>query len=645
MNNRSFLFSIFLPIILSGFFSCAKKTLDAADEYPPEVEFLVLTDQNKQEQTVLPRLAFSCGDWTGMEIVDNTSESEKVVFQFINRKERANTLVICSANSVCFVENDPRKSLISSDAVICTLTGGLLEVTNASYDWDEGTYTVGSINRYELSAENSDRLSAKGANLPDDERKSLYNMLDRLGTTISVGEYIPAPAQGICSVWSHLAIPIAKYELYNMDPDLQNTVRDEIALDEGKSQLVTLLGVDKVVTFYSMVKGLFDFKKLKDVYEEYWNSEDDAEYDNTVRTLSSFPSWTENMRRMIILEGKQPGRLDFTMSYTIEENTAVIHADFSAIGSVGYISDCGLSYGIEGKTPISKAVDSFPTSLVIENLVAGKKYFVTAFASSFGIKYSKTISFSIIPTFSVNPTSLLFGPSGGSQGVSVTFPTGWKWRVSKRPTWCVVEEGELSFFVDVKSYSGDRNGIIEVMVSSQDQEPQTIEIQVVQKNLWDGTVWKMKFELTNFKYSANEHLQWLSEATSYESLLSIEDVSQGKYVDSPGFVMGKMSVKSDKELSFNDSWSESISVDLGDGETASSTIKRDYSLLITMLDTSTVQVKGHVSAVVSGYSAGSASADISGSGSLVSQTKSVGEQSTSGPILFFRPSFHTDTEK
>jgi len=149
----------------------------------------------------------------------------------------------------------------------------------------------------------------------------------------------------------------------------------------------------------------------------------------------------------------------------------------------------------------------------------------------------------------------------------------------------------------------------------------TAEIKISQGNLWDGTTWQMHIELYNLNYSSNDYLNWMSESTSYDSVLYIEDASAGKYSDPAGIFVGRMSMKSEKVLTISYSDSETISMDIGDGETVSSTIRRDRAFTITMKDENNIIVSGTARASVSGFASGSASADIKGSGVLVSRTK------------------------
>lgn len=627
--------TIFLLLLMS---SCSEINPDSIYDTPLDVDFLLLTDESRNELEVYPRLAFSCGDWTGMEIEDNSGD-KKCVFQFINRKSRSNMLVICAERSICFVENNPQKGTISDDATIFEIDGNSINVLKAVYDWDAGTHSITSINSYEITSSNHPLKSKGRVRLPDDERKTFYNMLDDIGERISTFEDIPAKARDIAKVWAHVVIPAAKYQLYSNDPDIQDEIRDEIAWEEAQSQNVVLKAVNNVCSFFNMVKDMFDYRKLKDAYEKYRESQDQSGYDSTIRTLSSYPSWTDHMRRLIVFEGKDPDRLDFSMNYTIDGNSATITAEMSTVGPLGYISESGFNYGYSGGPSHHKEVSSFPSTLVIDNLIAGKEYWVTAYAVSLGVEHAKTINFTVDAVFSVEPTSLQFGPGGGSMGVAVTVPVGWKWRVAKHPAWCTIDPGNISFFVDVKSYKGTRTGIIEVVANpdTKGREQQTAEITISQGNLWDGTQWQMHYELYNYHASSDEHLYWMSEAMSYDSVFYVEDTSTGKYTDYPGMIAGKMTMKSEKVLTFSYSESETSTVDIGDGEKVSSTIKRERFITITMKDENTLIVSGSLKATVSGFASGSASADLKGSGTLISRTKGSANDDacSSSPHFFF----------
>lgn len=93
--------------------------------------------------------------------------------------------------------------------------------------------------------------------------------------------------------------------------------------------------------------------------------------------------------------------------------------------------------------------------------------------------------------FLVSPQTLVFDSKGGSRGVSVI--SSYDWDIESVPSWCEIERGKETFFVDVKASSIERKGIIVVYSDMRKFELgiARTEIFVKQNSGFDNTTWNI----------------------------------------------------------------------------------------------------------------------------------------------------------
>jgi hypothetical protein len=248
--------------------------------------------------------------------------------------------------------------------------------------------------------------------------------------------------------------------------------------------------------------------------------------------------------------------------------------------------------------------------------------------------YIKTMSgkewHSNVVRFITKGTLLEFSPlnsfslsvEGGELSTGVVVGDDARWEVVSAPSWCTVHYSDTDIRVSANKSTKERSGEIVVETTSPYGEKQSKTLPVTQKSLsWDGTVWSMQYSFHLVSASGDEHFNWENDIPgSISSTFYVENAAAGSYIDT-GVSFGSMKKVSDTVLSFHNSQSEEHEIQVDEEETVKVKINRDVSVTFTRTDATHVKVSGTLSASASGAASGSAKVNISGSGTLMGETK------------------------
>ena len=361
-------------------------------------------------------------------------------------------------------------------------------------------------------------------------------------------------------------------------------------------------------------------------------------YYNSVTTPSFLPS------------AKTPFILSFSVS-GIGEDTATFSGSCSATSEYGGAAEVLVEQGFK----YIRERDGYETYVKSEGL-GSKSVWLSPATSYMAMTYVKTLSgkewYSNAVRFFTKGTTLEFSPlesfifsyESGEQVTNVRVGDGATWEVKSAPAWCTVHYSNTDIRVSTQKGGSERSGEIVVETTSPYGEKESASLPVVQKSLsWDGSVWEMNYSQRIVKAVSDGILVWEDNVPkSVSSIFAVENAAAGQFLDT-GLYLGKMTKVSDSVLSFHDSELEEHEVQVVKDKklvTEKLIIKRELSVTMNRTDANHVKVNGTVTASASGAAKGSAMVSISGSGSLMINTKA-GETTTgfTGYDLLQYPSF------
>ena len=436
---------------------------------------------NGDQLSIYPRLCFHFNEWEGCELEYHRLSSEGTSFLFLNSKEQTGVFTIIGASSVCFVDYNPSKGEFGDNVLQIISDEQEITVKNYLFNWTSGEADLKQVTTIEKDSADS-KSTIKIKKTDDSIRRVFYNYLKELGSSISLlGDSVSGLPKAVCSLWSNLVIPFAKYQLYSDDLDeLRKLERGEIVFQGTKFSISGFVSE----SYINALDALYNIINLKpfsgsDKSQQQINEEIISFAENR---LSSFSSGIEHLQIIGSDTGAFPQKYNVALDITVHGNTAVFHGDCSVLdGSASFISECGFKFGTT-ETGLTSTIikGSFPASHEINNLEWGEEYIACAFIKSMGVTYSCSKVFSI-KTLELNPDNLRFYGKGGTKGVALVFPEGtnWDWYIAGQPDWCSIECGDMSFFVTVEPFSEKREG--EILVACDTGSGETLYSSVYVK--------------------------------------------------------------------------------------------------------------------------------------------------------------------
>lgn len=462
------------------------------------IEINILKEPN-DDGIPSPRMIAKVDDWNIIEFTsDGLEHEEMTTFHFINTKENISMIVAGYGTSVIFYEYNPFSNAKSDTVIIAAEKQGFTCVATCLMNWRNNTYTTITETIFENTS--TTRYVNKAKDEFSDIRALFSKTLEKMSSDISKMSKYPSKfsqsAGAVAEVWTKVAIPWAKYSLYDGYPEIQEEIREKYAVDRFKEYLWSITPTD-VKEIYKKVKDAYKVSKaiFKNVPKEELTNEDinNVSYAIATSSNSSYQpqaSYGEEYLKYKVSAGVR----------SVDETSAVIYAYYTCMdGQPSYISEYGIDLiGSNGKKQTIK-LSNFDNHITISGLSPGIQYTARVYINSFGKRYESSFSFMTKIQFSLYPESLTFDQKGGSKAVALNIPVdGIKsWDIKSKPKWCEIEKGASSFFVNVTESKEKREGVIVVAAKLLDGSTVEAELFVEQAlNNWNGTKW-------NFKGSVN----------------------------------------------------------------------------------------------------------------------------------------------
>lgn len=497
--------SFFILAIITVFTGCSndEETLGNIIQPPAgsdTISIMLLKNADKEEAP-MPRMIFSYDGWAGIELTNGKDgEHDKIVMQFVNFEEQKGVLMIADETKIMFIDNNPNDGCIGDECTVLRFDDSYLTANTYNIDWYNNSMTLLSTQAIPIGDIDNSVASTRATNPYDmeDTRSIIWKHIKDFGQTLSKAEaYVPGKAKDILVVWNTVVIPAVGYNLYMDNPDMQDEIRDELALEQGKQHSILIRTMHNALTFLSKVKSVINYVKDDFMKEDQESiSEEQGGYIRGV--FSREVSYAERMRGAYLdneMSGEMPKEFKVIANVTTNGNSATITAECMFMGeSSSYVSEFGFEYGKKNGPMTVKVVEGFPSTLTLSDLEWGETYIVTAYLRSFGKKYCQSKEIIIDQYFHVSIDELVFPSTGGSKGVYVYLPANWSWAITSHPKWCKIEPASSSFFVDVSEYNKNREGQIIVTGTSEkgDKKECVIEVRQMAELSWDHTKWHFK---------------------------------------------------------------------------------------------------------------------------------------------------------
>ncbi|MBR5168985.1 MAG: BACON domain-containing protein [Muribaculaceae bacterium] len=489
-------FAMMIALVL-GFVSCNSD--DDNPSGPDEVEIsrieINILQQPSDMGVPYPRMVASVDDWSIIEYTSDGLEHEAMTtLHFINVKENTSMVVSGYKNTALFYRYDPFSTKKSDTVMIAAKKQGKTCVATCIMNWRN--YTYRTISETILDGASTSWHAPRFGDENDDIRKMFSDMFDSMSDDISKLSKYPSKfsvaAGHVAEIWTKVAIPWAKYSLYEGRPEIQKEIREQYAADRFKEYYYTIVptSIDQV---YQKAKNVYQASKA--LYQNFPNAD---LTDEDITGMSYRFTRTANPTYQIQTQYAEE-YLKYTVSASlrsVDETSAVIHAYADCTdGQPSYISEYGID--ISGSDGNSRTihVSNFENDITITGLKSGVLYTARPYVNSFGRRYECSITFMTKFIFSLHPESLTFEAKGGTKGVALNVPDdGIKsWSIKSNPKWCQIEKGATSFFVTVGESKQKRSG--EIVVSAILQDGSSVEailpVEQVSNN-WNGTKWDFR---------------------------------------------------------------------------------------------------------------------------------------------------------
>lgn len=562
-----------------------------------------------------PRMIAKVDDWNIIEFASEGLEhAEMTTLHFINTKENTSMIVAGYGTTAFFYEYNPFSNVKSDTVIIAAEKQGYTCVAICLMNWRNNTYTT--ITETIFDETSTTRSVTRAKDEFADIRALFSKTLDKMSSDISKLSKYPSKfsksAGAVAEVWTKVAIPWAKYSLYDGYPEIQEEIREKYAVDRFKEYFWSIVPTSKE-RLYENAKKVYNTSKdlFKNIPQKELTDEDitNVSYGIATSANSSYQAQTSYGEEYLKYKVSTGVR-------SVDETSAVIYAYYTCMdGQPSYISEYGIDLnGSNGKKQTIK-LSNFDNDITLNGLSPGILYTARVYITSFGKRYESSVSFMTKIQFSLYPESLTFDQEGGSKAVALNIPEdGIKsWDIKSKPKWCEIEKGATSFFVNVSKTKEKREGEIAVIAKLQDGSTVEAKLFVEQVlNNWNGTKWSFKGSVSVSGNMALVGNISMAEVTNFG--IEIRDVDRNDFTltgDLAGMESGSKIYCDDENRliwSHTDSFSES-----------GASMKMTTNITFTRTSTTTANGKMNGSANVSVPGYGNISIGMNGdfSGNLI----------------------------
>lgn len=310
----------------------------------------------------------------------------------------------------------------------------------------------------------------------------------------------------LTDIYTKIAISMAEMQLYSFNPDLQEEL--EIRCKEMIVSAIIEKIYAKIVPLPARMIAKFIYSAvLNTKIGQKWFGEGEIKEEEE-EGGSYYPIFTMGYHADQSLYPRMaeiqtiPHKYSLSISKReVTENTASFNVSCRDNGYYATITSMGLEYvNLSTGERNRLSVDLFDSPITITGLSPFTTYSVAAYLRCVTDSevYSEWVDITTTGELVLTPTSLTFSPQGGSKLVAINVPETSisSWSVTG-PSWCSIEKGTTSFFVDVPEYSSNRTGNIKVTVKLIDNTSLSATLPVKQEmTLWNNTNWDFSGTLT-----------------------------------------------------------------------------------------------------------------------------------------------------
>ena len=312
----------------------------------------------------------------------------------------------------------------------------------------------------------------------------------------------------LTDIWTKIAIPVAEMQLYSFNPDLQEEL--EIQCKEMIVSTIIAKIYAKIVPLRARMLAEFIYSAVLNtkIGQKWFGEGEIKEEEEEEEGGSYYPIFTMGYHADQSLYPRMaeiqtiPHKYSLSISKReVTENTASFNVSCRDNGYYATITSMGLEYvNLSTGERNRLSVDLFDSPITITGLSPFTTYSVAAYLRCMTDSevYSEWVDITTTGELVLTPTSLTFSPQGGSKLVAINVPETSisSWAVTG-PSWCSIEKGTTSFFVDVPEYSSNRTGNIKVTVKLIDNTSLSATLPVKQEmTLWNNTNWDFSGTLT-----------------------------------------------------------------------------------------------------------------------------------------------------
>lgn len=602
MENSWFYQTIAIIAFFSCFTSCSSD--DDISYTNKEVEIsnieINILEEPNSDGIPLPRMVAKVDDWNIIEYTSDGLEHEAMTtLHFINAKENTSMIIAGYGSTAIFYEYNPYNKVKSDTVIIAAEKQGYTCVATCLMNWYNNTYSTISETIFD-GVSSSSRTATRAKDDFADIRALFSKTLDKLSNDISNLSKYPSKfsksADDVAKIWTKVAIPWAKYSLYDGYPEIQEEIREKYAVDRFKEYFWSIVPTSKE-RLYQKAKAVYNTSKelFKNMPKDELTDEDitNISYGIATSANDSYQSQTSYGEEYLKYKVSAGVR-------SVDETSAVIYAFYTCMdGQPSYISEFGIDLSSSNGKRQTIKVSNFDSDITINGLTPGILYTARAYITSFGKRYESTFTFMTKIQFSLHPESLIFDQEGGIKAVALNIPEeGIKsWEIKSKPQWCEIDKGPTSFFVKISETKEIRKG--EIIVAAKLQDGSSVEAKLAVEqilNNWNGTKWNFKGSVKvsgNIAYAGNISM---AEVTDFG--IEIRDVDRNDFIltgDLAGMEAGSR-IYCDEENRLIWSYTESFSE-------SGTSMKMTTNITFTRTSTTTASGKmnGSTNVSVPGY--------------------------------------------
>lgn len=509
----------------------------------------------KSEKNPLPLyIVESKGTMLSEIYVPGVSDS-MLIITCMGKSYADDATVLVTPKNIIFMSGSPVASYgFPSQVLVASSSDDFSSLTEGTLNWYKGTFSPSQT----ISVGISSATRARKDDM-DDVRALMYDMLEKLSSAISdMGTAMGAlkyggPASAVCSVITGLAIPTAKLQLYDDDPQKQNEIKMDYAIGIYESYAISEFfeqDFDKMLaTFaykYSYRGGIWAGNKAIEYYEQIKNADYSSYTSTGSRMMSRAGANTQNVDNGVKVSTlKEASEIELQVSVSdVEENSMVLTGSVNYNYAYGQLNNTcwGTGYYYSEQGGVTGTVDSKLegggiASKKITGMKPATKYLVQAFYKGTSQKYTSLAKEVITKgfLFEMDKNAVTFGQLGGKEIIHLTLGAETTFKVTSCPKWvnatCDVKGKRI--IVEAEEVSTkSRTGEIVVEVTNFYGDKQTYIIAVSQTtSIWNGTSWDCTVNhTTNISVSAAGVNQNINAGNGqFNFTIDIVSVEEGKY--------------------------------------------------------------------------------------------------------------------